>query len=367
MIAGRAEDGLQRAFGLNPCVAAHELRMRMRGNRAFIQMFLCALLGTVAVLVPLGLATLAQRIRASSGSYYGPDSSLEGLGRETFMVLALVELSVILLVLPAYAAGAITIEREKKTLEMLRATLLSAADVVTGKLLVVLALGAVLLLTSLPLAAWCLFMGGVGPKEIFYVYAYLCLVAVWASALGVSQSVLRTHSISAVVSTYFLLILLCAVVPLCMVGAGGSSVVREIPGAVAVAVCLIAGAWLLVLWAFRWVWRKTVARRRPALATALAGLAVLGLLGGSYAWLGNMPYYAIGDAPIEVMMLLSPYVSLVAMTDAGAAQDLLTQTSALPGGLPRFQEYIWALAMVILLIMTWAFWVFTVYMFAGWH
>ena len=122
MITGVVESGLYRLFRLNPCIAINELRMRMRGVRPFLVLCLYAGIASAAVLIALAAMTYERRV------VYGPYA--HQAGRTTFTVLAHTQLTLILLILPAYGAGAITMEREKRTLEMLRAALVSAGDVV---------------------------------------------------------------------------------------------------------------------------------------------------------------------------------------------------------------------------------------------
>ncbi|MBN1459173.1 MAG: ABC transporter permease [Armatimonadetes bacterium] len=198
MTVAALEEGLYRAFRFNPCVARHELRLHMRGWRPFIVLLAYASIASAAVL----LTFLPALLEESYGSYG------EELGRVALTVLSFTQLTLILLLLPAYAAAAIAMEREKRTLDMLRATLVTPADVVTGKLLVVFAFGVVLLLTSLPVAAWCLLLGGVSPKEILYTYSYLLAAGALVSALGLAFSARVARPMGAVVSTYGALILL---------------------------------------------------------------------------------------------------------------------------------------------------------------
>jgi hypothetical protein len=191
------ETGLYRVFRFNPCVAVHELRLRMRGWRPFIVLLAYAGIACAA-------AALAWIPLALEQHRFGP-RAIE-IGRITFAVLAHTQLTLILLIVPAYAAGAVTMEREKRTLEMLRASLVTPSDIVSGKLLVILAFGLVLLITSVPVASWCVLLGGVAPEEVFYVYTFLFAVAFFAAALGMLYSARMRRSMGAIVAAYGTLI-----------------------------------------------------------------------------------------------------------------------------------------------------------------
>lgn len=203
-LATRAERICIDRLGLNPCVAVRELRMRLRGARPFRAMLAYVLALCAVALVPL------MRPPAVSGHRSLPHGSgpFREIGRSAFEYLAHSQIAMLAVMLPAIAAGAITMEREKRTLEMMRASLLSASDVVTGKLLAVVAVGALLLMSSLPVAAWCNLLRGVSPWEITAAYAVMLGAVVWMSALGVAVSTLMQRPIGAIVAAYALLFLL---------------------------------------------------------------------------------------------------------------------------------------------------------------
>lgn len=144
---GGLEGLLEGWLGLNPAVARHELPLRMRGARPFLMLLVYGTAPAVVVLIMLALALSEARQGGRPPSY---DTEM---GRSLFAGLVMALLGLMVFGIPAYAAGAVAMEREKRALEMLRATLLSSADVVSSKLLVVLAFAGMLLVTSLPVAA----------------------------------------------------------------------------------------------------------------------------------------------------------------------------------------------------------------------
>ena len=111
-----------RAFRLNP-VMVKELRGRMRGVRGFaiISVFL-TLMSFFTILLYL--------LRVPAGGVVVTGD----LGRELFIGVLFIELMLIIFIVPALTAGAITTERERKTYDLLQTTLITKATFVVGKM-----------------------------------------------------------------------------------------------------------------------------------------------------------------------------------------------------------------------------------------
>lgn len=347
------EAGLYRLIRFNPCVTIHELRLRMRGVRAFWVLFFYAGIAAGTFLITMWVTAW------QSALVSGPGMRQPNLGRIVLTVLAYTQLTLVLLILPAYSAGAITMEREKRTIEMLRATLLSPGDIVTGKLLVVLALGVVLLLTTLPIAAWSLLLGGVAPEEIAMIYSYLLAAAVFSAALGMLFSALLGRSLGAVVATYAALLAI-AIVPavvvsimmsVAMATARGPASLMLGPtwGAVLVGAVGAICAWLLFL-AVRWVWVRVLGRRLGRLAApaaALVGLVFLQLL----LWPGGPVLKQVAKLRATWIIMVEPYVTLVGLLEGGDVTRELIGYSHSVGSSPiSVQFLVWAVSSAALLV-----------------
>ncbi len=361
MTAG-LEAALYRAFRFNPCVAVHELRLRMRGWRPFIVLLTYASIASAAVLLALIPLTLEE-------SYLG--QRVVEIGRVTFAVLGHTQLTLILLILPAYAAGAITMEREKRTLEMLRATLLTPFDVVTGKLAVILAFGVVLLLTSLPVAAWCILLGGIAPEEVFYTYSYLLAVAAFVSCLGMMYSARGRRSMGAVVASYGTLIVMGAlslIVPSVFMFPGlrgsGSWAFGPVGAFITCLAAALLGGWLLFLMV-RAAVSRLLGRRRGALAAPLGLLCGLGWVAYLTRPAGAV-YQAVEQAYISWIMALNPYAGLSGIMDGAIAQVIARGPGAGgPGGASGMQFVIWAVVTGMFLALAAALWGAAVRSFAA--
>ncbi len=353
-MAEALEAGLYRVFRFNPCVVVHELRMRMRGWRPFI--VLLAYTGiacTAAVLAWIPLALEQHR--------FGP-RAVE-IGRHTFAAVAYTQLTLILLIVPAYAAGAVTMEREKRTLEMLRASLVTPSDIVTGKLLVVLAFGLVLLITSLPVASWCILLGGVAPGEVFYVYAFLFAVGFCAAALGMFYSARMRRSMGAIVATYGTLIaagMLSIMIPMMLaevILVGGTAPNPTVGSKAAFWVVLAfsaVAAWTVFIAARAVAGRVTRTRRRWTPA-GVGLIAALGLMLAAIVASGPL-VRAISHLSVSAFVILNPYAALVALMEGEMANVIVVGPTGYGHGGTGLQFELWAISTAIFLLFALALW-----------
>ena len=115
------------------------------------------------------------------------------------------------LMVPSFAAGAITGEKERKSYEMLLASPLRPGAMLLGKLGAALGHLAILMISSLPIVMLCLPLGGVSLYEVFAAYfAMIMSVALFGMmSLWCSSYFVRT---SAALVVSYLLILPLAIV-----------------------------------------------------------------------------------------------------------------------------------------------------------
>ena len=125
------------------------------------------------------------------------------IGQEIFGALLLVETLLVVFLAPAFTAGAISLEREKQTLDMLAATPISSVAIVLGKLLSALTYVFVLIGASIPLTAMVFVFGGVGPDEVLRGYVVLLVSAIGLGSLGLFISAVMQRTQAATVVTFF--------------------------------------------------------------------------------------------------------------------------------------------------------------------
>jgi hypothetical protein len=178
----------------------------MRGPRAFIALtFYLALLAGFTVMVYL----LQRQLAASQAAFGGGNPYLSAqVGQTVFATLLLLQTLLILFLAPAATSGAISLEREKQTLDLLAATPVSTLGIVVGKLTSALAFVVVLVLASIPLTAVVFVFGGVAPEDVVRGYLVLLATAVGFGAIGLFFSSLTRRTQSATVVTYLAVLVL---------------------------------------------------------------------------------------------------------------------------------------------------------------
>jgi len=171
-------------------VSVKELRGRMRGRRAFVML-------TIHLLIVAGFAFMIEEVAVRSVSNnFGGSVATSDIGRALFTALLMLLTLVVLILGPASTAGAISLEREKQTLDMLSTTPISSLAIVVGKLVSALGWMFMLLLASIPVMALVFMFGGVGPEDLVRAYVVLFASAILYGSLGlfISALVKRTQA-----------------------------------------------------------------------------------------------------------------------------------------------------------------------------
>ncbi len=118
------------------------------------------------------------------------------------------------LMTPAFAAGAITGEKERKTYEMLLASPLRPGAIVLGKLLASLCHVAVLVFASLPIVMLCLPLGGVSVYELLAMYWALMLSVMVCGMISIACSSYFRRTAASLVVSYLIILPLAILGPL---------------------------------------------------------------------------------------------------------------------------------------------------------
>jgi ABC-type transport system involved in multi-copper enzyme maturation permease subunit len=188
-------------------VGVKELRGRVRGRRAFVVLtFYLLFLGLFAWAWEL----VAERAYVQNASLQGGSAAFASalVGQEVFGALILVETLLVVFLAPAFTSGAISLEREKQTLDMLAATPISSLAIVVGKLISALAYVFLLIAASVPLTAIVFVFGGVGPDDVLRAYAILIVTALGLGSLGLFISAVMQRTQGATVVTFFTVLFL---------------------------------------------------------------------------------------------------------------------------------------------------------------
>jgi ABC-type transport system involved in multi-copper enzyme maturation permease subunit len=168
----------------------------MRGRRAFIILTIyLLLLGGFAWMVELIMERTYSTNFGGSGTY-----ATAAIGQGIFAALLMLETLQVAFLAPASTAGAISMEREKQTLELLVVTPITSLAIVLGKLLSALVYVWLLIAASIPLTAVVFVYGGVAPEDVLRGYLVLVVTALGLGAFGLfcSSLVRRTQAATAI-------------------------------------------------------------------------------------------------------------------------------------------------------------------------
>jgi len=183
-------------------VLTKELRVRMRGARAFLIMLGYVVTLSLFAVGYLFVTTAASGILSTGAMRATTPDVYIWLVRRLFATLAVAQLALVVALAPALTCGAITVEREQQTLEMLGLTLIPSRSVVVGKFLASLCYVVLLLLCSVPVFTFTLMLGGVSPLEILTVYLVTFAAALFFGAQGLLASAIAKRTYAATVLAY---------------------------------------------------------------------------------------------------------------------------------------------------------------------
>ncbi len=194
---GRARRWLSSSTAGIDAVMVKELRGRMRGKRAFV------ILTVYLLLLALFGWMVEQILERNFISQFGGFNFVSGqLGQQLFVALLMLETLLVPFLAPALTASAVSLEREKQTLDLLTATPISSVAIVVGKLLSALTYVFLLIVASIPLTALVFVFGGVAPEDILKGYIVLLVTAIGFGSVGVFFSSLVQRTQPATVLTY---------------------------------------------------------------------------------------------------------------------------------------------------------------------
>ena len=194
----RREPILRIAGGV-AAIGVKELRGRMRGRRAFI-------IVTIYLLLLAGFALMVETLmEANFANSFGGTSAFAGaaIGQALFAALLMLMTLQVVFLAASSTAGAISLEREKQTLELLVATPISSLAIVIGKLLSALVYLFLLIAASVPLMAVVFVYGGVAPEDVLRGYVVLIVTAIGLGSFGLLCSSLVKRTTAATAITIF--------------------------------------------------------------------------------------------------------------------------------------------------------------------
>lgn len=144
----------------------------------------------------------------SVGSHGGlsPREQASRLAMDFFEIFSVVQLVAIGLLTPAYVAGAISEEKDRKTLEFLLATDLRNREIVFSKLLARFAHLMLFLLTGLPILGLLQFLGGIDPNLVFAGFGFTMVTMVGIGGVSILNSVVYRRPRDSIAISYLYVI-----------------------------------------------------------------------------------------------------------------------------------------------------------------
>jgi len=183
----------------NP-VLLKEMRVRMRGGRAYWLMAAYVVaLGVCFVL--MYFSTLA--LNRMANHTVNPRFAQE-LGRGFYIAMSIVQMVLGMLIAPALTSGALTIEREQRSFDLLAISLMRPRSIVFGKLASALSFIMLLVFASVPLVSVCFMLGGVDFREFGAAYAVIIGSAFFFGVIGLFCSSLMQRTTTAAMLAYAL-------------------------------------------------------------------------------------------------------------------------------------------------------------------
>jgi ABC-type transport system involved in multi-copper enzyme maturation permease subunit len=184
-------------------IVGKELRSRTRGYwRPMLQLTIYLGIVTLAVVAVLGVSI-------SSTGTLSPT-----LGESLFAALATGSTLLIAFVAPGLTAGAISGERERRTLDLLLVTRASPLGLIAGKLAGAFLWVLYLLVASLPALGVVNLFGGVPPLQAGAALAVTVATAVSYTALGLVLSAVLRRTVLATVVAYGVVLVTLTVLPI---------------------------------------------------------------------------------------------------------------------------------------------------------
>jgi ABC-type transport system involved in multi-copper enzyme maturation permease subunit len=160
-----------------------EFRQRMRTTRA--PLVIC---GYFVGMAAITFFLLYENVQGQLSLF------LPARSEQVFVTLSILQTTVAAYLTPAFAAGSISGERERRTLAVLLTTPLSPFDILLGKVLSSTALLVLLLVVTLPLYSLVFLFGGAVPQEVLAVFLFQLFTIVLIATISVMWSTISLRS-----------------------------------------------------------------------------------------------------------------------------------------------------------------------------
>jgi ABC-type Na+ efflux pump permease subunit len=181
------------------------IRVARRGRYVFLRcLYAVLLLGLMYVVYDRHFTEYA--IRVSGGDREMTQQFMAAFAEKFFGAFLATQFMAIMLLTPAYTAGAIAEEKQRKTIEYLFATDLANHEIIFGKLASRIGNLTLLIITGLPILSLTQLFGGISPMLLWCGFAATALAMLSLASLSIMQSVFAKRVRDAMMRTYVIVI-----------------------------------------------------------------------------------------------------------------------------------------------------------------
>ena len=178
---------------LNP-VLRREIQTSLRNWKVY-----AAILFYVACLVAVAAVGFWTEIYNSYDFSFNP-----GTINELYAVMAIMQLVLIIIIVPAITGGSINGERERQTFDLMLVSRMKPFSIVAGKLLAGIAVVILMIIASAPVFAITIQFGGASVKDVLLLMLYFMFSAVCLGSVSILFSALIKKSAVSMVLVYVL-------------------------------------------------------------------------------------------------------------------------------------------------------------------
>lgn len=184
--------GTLRRLVVNPLIVKDGLSLVRSWRAPVVIAVYVGLLGLFAAL------TFSLQLGGGAPRPYG----FAGVASNVFTTLALVQLALVCLFAPALAAGAVSGERERQTLDVLLVSCVPTFSIVWGKMVASVAFVLLLMTSALPLFATVFLFGGIDAQQFVVAHLITLTTALALGAVSLFLSTMLRRTLAATVVAY---------------------------------------------------------------------------------------------------------------------------------------------------------------------
>lgn len=119
-----------------------------------------------------------------------------------FIGMVVFQFGVLMFIIPATTAGAITSEKQRRTFDLLLCTKMRPFSIITGKLTSSIVTVIMLVFVSLPFFSVISMFGSISIWNLMILFGYMVIVAVFIGTLGILNSTIFKRTITSLIVTY---------------------------------------------------------------------------------------------------------------------------------------------------------------------